>query len=82
MFHDTSVRLGTHCKLLVDAIFEALSYCASLHPNPDMEDEYEDGDAYVNTDGFETFTGEDGEELSDVGRVRSHSTNKNRYLPY
>jgi len=66
----------------VDPIFEALSYCASLHPNPNMEDEYEDEDSYVNTDGFETFTGEDGEELSDVGRVRSHSTNNNRYLPY
>ncbi|SRR5258708_14846175 len=70
-----------HSKFLVDTIFEALSHCASLHPNPNMEDEFEDDDVCVNTEGFETFTGEDGEELSEVGRVRS-STNDHRYAPY
>ncbi|EIW84174.1 hypothetical protein CONPUDRAFT_151209 [Coniophora puteana RWD-64-598 SS2] len=44
-------------------IFEAMSLCASLHPDPNMSDEDED-DAFISSDGnFETFTGGEGEEL-------------------
>ena len=74
----------------MDRIFEALSYCASLHPDPqgsDDEDGDEDGDgddAFIDFDttAFEVFTGDEGEELSEVGRVRSAPTNDNRYQPY
>ena len=76
----------------MDPIFEALSYCASLHPDPqgsDGEDGDEDGDgdgddAFIDPDttAFEVFTGDEGEELSEVGRVRNAPTNDNRYQPY
>ena len=46
-----------------------------------MED---DEDAFIDADEspFETFNGADGEELSEVGRVRSNFINDNRYAPY
>jgi chloride channel, nucleotide-sensitive, 1A len=74
----------------VDPIFEALSYCASLHPDPqgsddgDADDDDDDDDALINPDTtpFEVFTGDEGEELSEVGRVRSAPTNDTRYQPY
>jgi nucleotide-sensitive chloride channel 1A len=64
----------------VDPIFEALSYCASLNPDPSVDDD----DAFIDADSghFETFTGDGEEELSDVGRVRSNFLNKNRFKPY
>lgn len=71
----------------VDPIFEALSYCASLHPDPqgsdDGEDDYDD-DAFIDPDttAFEVFTGDEGEELSEVGRVRSAPNNDSRFQPY
>lgn len=67
----------------VEPIFEALSLCASLHPDPafanDMED---DDDAFIDSDAFETFNGDESQELSEVGRVRSDFINDNRYAPY
>lgn len=39
-------------------------------------------DAVVDAAGFETFNGTEGEELSEVGRVRSDFVNNNRYAPY
>jgi len=70
----------------VDPIFEALSYCASLHPDPQGSDDGDgDGeDAFIDPDttAFEVFTGDEGEELSEVGRVRSAPTYDNRYQPY
>lgn len=71
----------------VDPIFEALSYCASLHPDPqgsDDGDDDDDDDTFIDPDtaAFEVFTGDEGEELSEVGRVRSDPTNDNRYQPY
>ncbi len=72
----------------MDPIFEALSYCASLHPDPqgsdDGDDDDDDEDAFIDPDttAFEVFTGDEGDELSEVGRVRSGSTNDNRYQPY
>ncbi|KAI9512960.1 regulator of volume decrease after cellular swelling-domain-containing protein [Russula earlei] len=61
----------------LEPIFEALSYCASLHPDPQESDDGDgdgDGDeddAYVDADAtaFEAFNGEEGEELSEVGRA-------------
>ncbi|KAI0315557.1 regulator of volume decrease after cellular swelling-domain-containing protein [Amylostereum chailletii] len=60
----------------LEPIFEALSYCASLHPDPNLsedDDMGEDGadDAFVDIDpgAFETFSGAEGEELSEVGRA-------------
>jgi nucleotide-sensitive chloride channel 1A len=70
----------------VEAIFEALSRCASLHPDPlDQEDGQHDGfadDAFVDESAFETFNGDENDELSEVGRVRSDFVNDNRYAPY
>lgn len=65
----------------VDDIFEALSYCASLHPDPNGNLDDPEDDAFYEGD-FEPFNGDDGEELSEVGRVRSNFTNDSRYQPY
>lgn len=57
----------------------ALSLCASLHPDPFSPADDDDDDAFIDADsaGFEVFNGDEGEELSEVGRVRGH-----RYQPY
>jgi nucleotide-sensitive chloride channel 1A len=65
----------------VEAIFEALSICAALHPDKDSGSD--DGeDAFIDPATFETFIGGEDEELSEVGRVRSDSFSVNRYAPY
>jgi nucleotide-sensitive chloride channel 1A len=61
-------------------IFEALSQCASLHPDPEEEDG--GGDAFLDESAFETFSGTEDQELSEVGRVRSNLTTDSRYMPY
>ena len=67
----------------MEPIFEALSVCASLHPDPQVsDDEDADEDAFIDSGEFEVFTGAEGEELSEVGRVRSDFVNDNRYQPY
>lgn len=66
---------------IVDVIFESLSYCASLHPDPNVMEEEGDDEAFYRGD-FQAFTGEGDEELSEVGRVRSNFVNDNRYQPY
>ena len=67
----------------VEPIFEALSYCASLHPDPGAEDEMDDDDdAFVDQGEFETFNGDADEELSEVGKVRSDFLNHSRFNPY
>ncbi|KAJ3735432.1 regulator of volume decrease after cellular swelling-domain-containing protein [Lentinula guzmanii] len=70
----------------LDSIFEALSLCAALHPDPPGSDDEEEGldDAFVDVpDGtFEQLTGTEDEELSEVGRVRGDFINNNRYAPY
>jgi nucleotide-sensitive chloride channel 1A len=69
-------------SISVEPIFEAMSLCASLHPDPNLSDEDElDGD-FVSDIHFETLDGEEEEELSEVGRVRSDSVNNSRYAPY
>lgn len=73
-------------SLAVDPIFEALSICAALHPDPNLseDEEMDDADAFINPDqaGFEVFTGNEGQELSEIGRVRSDFTNDVRFKPY
>ncbi|KAJ7646774.1 regulator of volume decrease after cellular swelling-domain-containing protein [Roridomyces roridus] len=72
----------------LEPIFDALSHCATLHPDKADEDAMADDDddadeAFVDMDdAFEPFTGEDGQELSQAGRVRSDFVNDNRYAPY
>jgi nucleotide-sensitive chloride channel 1A len=66
----------------VESIFEAMSLCASLHPDPNISDEDDLDDAFMDESAFETFTGEEGDELSEVGRVRSDFVNNSRYAPY
>ncbi|KAJ3880993.1 regulator of volume decrease after cellular swelling-domain-containing protein [Lentinula edodes] len=69
----------------LDPIFEALSLCAALHPDPPGSDDEEDFDeALIDApdDTFEVFTGTEDEELSEVGRVRGDFINDNRYAPY
>ena len=64
----------------MDAIFEALSQCASLHPDADTLDEVDD--AFIDGSNFEVFNGEEEQELSEVGRVRSDFINDSRFAPY
>jgi nucleotide-sensitive chloride channel 1A len=67
----------------VESIFDALSVCAALHPDKDSgSDDGAADDAFIDASTFETFTGDEGEELSEVGRVRSDFLNDNRYTPY
>lgn len=45
----------------------------------------DDDDAFIDMNdesGFEPFTGEGDQELSQAGRVRSDFINDNRYAPY
>jgi nucleotide-sensitive chloride channel 1A len=67
----------------VEPIFDALSRCAALHPDKASASDEEDMDAFLADDGdFEVFTGDEEQELSEVGRVRSDFVNDNRYAPY
>ncbi|KAJ7121322.1 regulator of volume decrease after cellular swelling-domain-containing protein [Mycena crocata] len=68
----------------LEPIFEALSSCAALHPDKATSSDDEMDDAFIDTngDGFEPFTGEGDQELSQAGRVRSDFINDNRYAPY
>ncbi|CAE6461665.1 unnamed protein product [Rhizoctonia solani] len=52
----------------VEPIFEALSQCAALHPDPNDGDD-DDGWVDDGEGGFETFDGTNEEELSEVGRA-------------
>ncbi|KIY70663.1 hypothetical protein CYLTODRAFT_419618 [Cylindrobasidium torrendii FP15055 ss-10] len=64
----------------LDSIFDALSLCASLHPDEPSPSDDED-DAFLDLDNFEDAD-EDGKELSEAGKVRSDFTNDSRYKPY
>ncbi|TFK82701.1 hypothetical protein K466DRAFT_603449 [Polyporus arcularius HHB13444] len=67
----------------LEPIFESLSICASLHPDPNDADAMDDDDdAFVDAGEFETFDGDADQELSEVGKVRSDFLNGNRYNPY
>jgi len=59
-----------------------MSLCASLHPDPNVSDDDDLDEAFMDESAFETFTGEEGDELSEVGRVRSDFVNNSRYAPY
>jgi nucleotide-sensitive chloride channel 1A len=67
----------------VDTIFELLSTCASLHPDPATASDDDEAFMDPSTEAqFEVFDGTAGEELSEVGRVRSDYINNARYAPY
>ncbi|KAH9974838.1 regulator of volume decrease after cellular swelling-domain-containing protein [Russula compacta] len=68
----------------LEPIFEALSYCASLHPDPQDSDDEDEDDVFIDPDTtlFETFTGEEGEELSEVGRAALAHLEGIMYHPY
>ncbi|KAI6155330.1 regulator of volume decrease after cellular swelling-domain-containing protein [Pisolithus tinctorius] len=66
----------------LDPIFESLSLCASLHPDPNMSEDEDGDDAFIAGDHFETFTGEDGEELSEVGRAALEHLESIIYDPF
>ncbi|RDB29459.1 Methylosome subunit pICln [Hypsizygus marmoreus] len=54
----------------LDRIFECLSICAALHPDKrSPEDEEDPDDAFIDSSTFETFTGDQEQELSEVGRA-------------
>ena len=73
--------LGLSIPTPVEPIFESMSGCAALHPDP--EDEVDgDDDAFVDASNFEVFDGDADQELSQVGRVRSDLVSSNRYAPY
>ncbi|KAF8753290.1 volume decrease after cellular swelling [Rhizoctonia solani] len=67
---------------VIEPIFEALSQCAALHPDPNDGGE-DDGWVDEGDGGFDTFDGTNEEELSEVGRVRNDfSTPSARFQPY
>lgn len=67
----------------VEPIFEALSVCAALHPDPNVnEDNLGEDGGFADDGSFAVFTGGPDEELSAVGRVRSDFVNDNRFQPY
>lgn len=73
----------------LELIFEALSLCASLHPDPqgdDMDDDDDDNyDALLNGNEaaeFEVFTGDAVEELSQVGRAALEHLESIIYNPF
>ncbi|KAG1852973.1 regulator of volume decrease after cellular swelling-domain-containing protein [Suillus tomentosus] len=53
----------------LELIFEAMSLCASLHPDPNVSDDDDLDEAFMDESAFETFTGNEGDELSEVGRA-------------
>ncbi|OJT09540.1 Methylosome subunit pICln [Trametes pubescens] len=67
----------------LEPIFEALSLCASLHPDPGADDEMDhDDDAFVDPGEFETFNGTADEELSEVGRAALSHLESIIYNPF
>ncbi|KAJ7749255.1 hypothetical protein DFH07DRAFT_1035071 [Mycena maculata] len=55
-----------------------------LHPDKATPSDDEEMDVFIDTNsgGFEVFTGDEDQEVSEVGRVRSDPINDNRYAPY
>ncbi|KIY43950.1 hypothetical protein FISHEDRAFT_51941 [Fistulina hepatica ATCC 64428] len=54
----------------LDSIFEALSFCASLHPDPTGPSHEDDmDDAFIDSSAFEQFDGDADQELSEAGRA-------------
>ncbi|KAG6334111.1 hypothetical protein ID866_4973 [Astraeus odoratus] len=66
----------------LEPIFEALSLCASLHPDPCMSEDGDDDDAFLSADHFEPFAGGEEEELSEVGRAALEHLESIIYDPF
>lgn len=54
--------INHHVLGTVDAMFQAISSCAALHPDPDTEDDQDGGDWY--------YTADDPQELNELQQVR------------
>jgi len=67
----------------VEALFEAISYCASLNAD-DVPDEDDDADdAFLDAEGDEFVPVSDEAEMSEVGRVRTDYVGDSaRFRPY
>jgi chloride channel, nucleotide-sensitive, 1A len=68
----------------VEPIFEALSLCAALHPDPNapvLDEDLDDAVVDGGLDGQVDAAGGD-DEPDEVGRVRSDFVNDNRFAPY
>jgi chloride channel, nucleotide-sensitive, 1A len=77
------MNIITTTEASLEPIFESLSLCASLHPDPNFNDDMnDDDDAFISSEGFEVFNGDENQELSEVGRVRSDFANDARFKPY
>lgn len=68
----------------LEPIFDSLSLCASLHPDPNFDNDMneDDDEAFISSEGFEVFNGDENQELSEVGRVRSDFVTDARFKPY
>jgi len=65
----------------LESIFEAMSGCAALHPDP--EDRVEgNGDGLVDASDFEAFDGDADQELSEVGRAALEHIESIIYNPF
>lgn len=69
----------------MEPIFEALSFCAALHPDPNaplLDEDLDDAVIDGGLDGQGDADGGEDDELDEVGRVRSNFVNDNRFAPY
>jgi len=67
----------------LEPIFEALSVCASLHPDDATSSDGDMDNAFIDAGaGFETFTGDEEQEFSQVGRAALTHLESVIYDPY
>jgi len=65
----------------LEPIFESMSGCAALHPDPEDQADGID-DAFVDTSNFEVFNGDADQELSEVGRAALEHLESVIYNPF
>jgi len=65
----------------LEQIFESMSGCAALHPDPEDEADGSD-DAFVDPSNFEVFNGDTDQELSQVGRAALEHLESIIYNPF
>lgn len=65
----------------LEQIFESMSSCAALHPDPEDEVDGND-DAFVDSSNFEVFNGNPDQELSEVGRAALEHLESIIYDPF
>lgn len=65
----------------LERIFELMSACAALHPDPEVDGDGDD-DAFVDPSNFEVFNGDADQELSQVGRAALEHLESIIYDPF